>query len=73
MYFSNCELICQGRHIKCNSPKFVLNISNIMNIEAASDNGEENASKNDTTGPQPTTKDASEIGKVNMIKRRNIY
>ena len=44
-----------------------------MNIEAASDNGEENTPQNDTTGPQPTTKDASEIGKVNMIKRKNIY
>ena len=44
-----------------------------MNIEAASDNGEEDTSRNDTIGPQPTTKDASEIGKVNMIKRQNIY
>ena len=44
-----------------------------MNIEAASDNGEENTPQSDTTGPQPTTKDASEIGKVNMIKRQNIY
>ena len=44
-----------------------------MNIEAASDNGEENTSQNDTTGPQPTTKDASEIGKVNMIENQNIY
>ena len=63
----------QGRHINCNIPKFVLNISNIMNIEAASDDGEENASQNDTIGPQPTTKDASGIGKVNMIKIQNIY
>jgi len=44
-----------------------------MNIEAASDNGEENASKNKITGPQATTKDASEIGKVNMIENQNIY
>ena len=44
-----------------------------MNIEAASDNDEENASQNDTTGPQPTTKDAGKIGKVIIFKRHNIY
>ena len=63
----------EGRHNNCNDPKFVLNISDSMNFEAAGDNGAENASKSDTTGPQTTTKDDSKIGKVNMFKRRNMY
>ena len=39
-----------------------------MNIETASDNDEENTCQNDTTGPQPATKDASQIGIVNFSK-----
>ena len=63
----------EGRHINFNDTKFALNISDSMNFEAAADDGEVNASKNDTTGPQTTTKDDSKIGKVNMFMRRNMY
>ena len=63
----------EGRYINFNETKFALNISDSMNFEAAADDGEVNASKSDTTGPQTTTKDDNKIGNVNMFKRQNIY
>ena len=63
----------QGRNNNCNDPKFVLNISDIMNFEAAADNGEETASKSDTTAPQTSTKDDIKIGNLNKFERWNMY
>ena len=40
-----------------------------MNFEAAADNGEETASKSDTTAPQTSTKDDIKIGNLNKFER----